>query len=151
MENLSLHLLDIAENSVRAGAREIEIGIVEDAQEELLTIRIRDNGKGMDEEARKTALDPFYTTKGGKRVGMGLALLAQASEEAGGEVTIESEPRRGTAITATFRTDHPDMRPMGDIAETIGVLAVGHPEIRLIFEYDSEDGKQRFDSHAELP
>lgn len=122
MENLSLHILDIVENSIRAGAKNILIEIVEDKKKDLLTVRINDDGMGMDECILKGVLDPFFTTKSGKRVGLGLSLLSQASELAEGKLTIDSKKREGTRVKATFKLSHPDIKPMGDMIETIAVL-----------------------------
>lgn len=119
MEDLSLHILDIIENSISAGATHIDIEINEDTKKNLLTIRIKDNGKGMDEATCKKALDPFYTTKNTRRVGLGLSMLAQATEEAAGTFRIDSETGKGTTITAQFVYDHIDRKPIGNMAETI--------------------------------
>lgn len=149
MENLSLHILDIVENSIRADAKEILIEIVEDTEKDLLTVLINDDGKGMDECILKNVLDPFFTTKNGKRVGLGLSLLSQASKQAGGKLTIDSKKGEGTKVEATFRLSHPDIKPMGDMIETIAVLIASHPEIRFIYSYEGIEGKQFFDSHRD--
>ena len=128
MEDLSLHILDIVENSIAAGATQIEVDIVEDTDSNLLIIRIEDNGKGMDEETRKKAVDPFYTTKTTRRVGLGLSMLAQAAEEAGGNFSLDSAPGRGTTITAQFVYDHIDRKPIGNMAETIATCLVSGGE-----------------------
>ncbi len=135
MEDISLHLLDVAENALTAGAQRIEIRIFEMQSEDLLRIEIEDNGRGMDEEAISRALDPFYTTKASKRVGLGLPLLAQSAREAGGAVEIHSEPGKGTKICATFQLSHPDLVPLGNILETLAVLIVGHPEVQYVFDH----------------
>ena len=96
------------------------------------------------------ALDPFCTTKEGKRVGLGLGLLAQAAEATGGSLSIDSSPGNGTAITAEFITNHPDMKPIGDLAETIGTIVVGNPEVRFIFDVTLEGDHSHFDS-MEIP
>lgn len=147
MENLSLHILDIVENSIRAGAKKILIEIIEDKKKDLLTVRINDNGKGMDECILKGVLDPFFTTKSGKRVGLGLSLLSQASELAEGKLTIDSKKGEGTKVQATFRLSHPDIKPMGEMIETIAVLIASHPEIQFVYNYDGVEGKQFFDSY----
>ena len=89
MEDLSLHILDIVENSIEAKASKIEIIINEDVKRDLLMIKIKDNGKGMDEETVKKVLDPFFTTRTTRRVGLGLSLLAQATKESNGNFEIE--------------------------------------------------------------
>src|SRR5210317_2667329 len=98
MEDLSLHILDIAENSINGAAKTIEIIINEDREKDLLTIEIKDDGKGMDEETLKKALDPFFTTRTTRRVGLGLSLLAQAAEQSEGKMELNSIPDVGTKI-----------------------------------------------------
>jgi hypothetical protein len=140
MEDLSLHILDIVENSISASASRVEILIVEDTRRDLLTLEIKDDGRGMDEEARKRALDPFFTTRTTRRVGLGLSLLAQAAEESGGDFELTSRPGEGTTVKAAFQLSHPDRKPFGDIAETLRAILQGKPDISLRFEYtkDSE-------------
>ena len=122
MRDISLHLLDIVENSFEAGADIIEIGVVEDLANNTLRLSVKDNGSGLDPQQLARATDPFYTTKDTKRVGLGIPLLAQASREAGGEFRIQSRPGRGTTINASFIHDHIDRKPLGDIPETLVVL-----------------------------
>ena len=138
MQDISLHILDIAENSIAAAASRIAITITEDTQHDLLYVEIRDNGRGMDEEMARRALDPFYTSKPGKRVGLGLPLLAQASREGGGRFEIESEPDGGTKLTATFMLNHPDRKPLGDVEGTVQMLQLTHPEITFEYEFISK-------------
>lgn len=135
MEDLSLHILDIVENSLKASADRVAIHIVEDTAADLLSLEIADNGAGMDEEARKRALDPFYTTRTTRTIGLGLPLLAQAAREAGGSFEVASAPGRGTTVHATFRLSHPDLKPMGDIAATVATILAGRPGLDLRFEY----------------
>ncbi len=140
MEDLSLHILDIVENSIAASATRIRILITEDTQRDLLSLEISDNGRGMDAETQKKALDPFYTTRTTRRVGLGLPLLAQAAREGGGHFELDSETGRGTTVKAVFQLSHPDRKPLGDIAETLQTILSGRPELDLRFEYkrDSE-------------
>lgn len=135
MEDLSLHILDIVENSINARAKNVKIEIIEDSAENLLTLIVKDNGTGMDEETKKKAINPFFTTKENKKVGLGLSLLAQAVEEAGGELKIESEQGKGTKIIATFKLNHIDRKPMGNLNETMKCLKATHPEINFFFDY----------------
>jgi anti-sigma regulatory factor (Ser/Thr protein kinase) len=146
MEDLSLHILDIAENSIMASAGRIEISINEDSADDILTLEISDDGRGMDEQTLKKALDPFFTTRTTRRVGLGLALLAQAARESGGKMEVSSRPNEGTRVRATFRLSHPDCKPMGDIAETIRTLVVGNPEVDFVFEQKTNGSTYRFDS-----
>lgn len=139
MEDISLHLLDVAENALAAGADRIEIRIFEERKEDVMRVEIKDNGCGMDEQMVKRALDPFYTTKVGKRVGLGLALFAQASREAGGDIEIQTVPGKGTIVRATFQLSHPDLKPLGDMLETMVTLACARPQVRFVFEH-RQDG-----------
>jgi len=146
MEDLSLHILDIVENSIAAMAKRIEIRIDEDQAKDLLTIEIKDDGKGMNEQIMKKALDPFFTTRTTRRVGLGLSLLAQAAKDSEGTFDLSSEPDRGTTVYATFRLSHPDCKPMGDIGQTIQVLVTSHPEIDFLYEYKDNNSTYRFDT-----
>jgi anti-sigma regulatory factor (Ser/Thr protein kinase) len=146
MEELSLHILDIAENSVRAGARNVEIRIEEDLEKDRLTIAIRDDGAGMDEETRQRVLDPFFTTKEAKRVGLGLPLLAAAARRAAGHIIVKSEPAHGTEIVATFQYRHVDRQPLGDVGETVETLIIGNPEVEFVFAGHGPAGKWWLDT-----
>jgi signal transduction histidine kinase len=146
MEDLSLHILDIVENSIAAMAKRIEIRIEEDQARDLVAIEIKDDGKGMDEQTVKKALDPFYTTRTTRRVGLGLSLLAQAAEDSEGTFDLISSPGKGTTVNATFRLSHPDCKPMGDIGQTIQVLVMSHPEIDFLYEHKSDNSTYRFDT-----
>jgi anti-sigma regulatory factor (Ser/Thr protein kinase) len=135
MEDLSLHILDIAENSITAGASRIEIKIVEDIKSNLLSIEIKDNGTGMDEEMLKQALDPFYTTKTTRKVGLGIPMLAQSAKESMGDIKITSKKGEGTTVYAHFQYDHIDRKPLGDIGQSIMVLIASNPDIDFIFHH----------------
>lgn len=149
MEDISLHLLDVAENALAAGADCIEIRIFEEQKEDVMRIEIKDNGCGMDEQMVKRVLDPFYTTKPDKRVGLGLALFAQAAKEAGGNMEIKTSPGKGTMIRATFQHSHPDLKPMGDMLETMATLACAHPQVQFVFEHRQNDALvYRWDSKS---
>ena len=146
MEDLSLHVLDIAENSVAASADKIEIRITEDIKKDLLSVEIIDNGSGMDEETTKKALDPFYTTKTVRRFGFGLSLLSEAAKAANGSFSIESKKEEGTKIWATFQHSHIDRQPMGDIGQTIITLILGNPEVDLIYVHKKNNQKYSLDT-----
>ncbi len=137
-----MHVLDVVENSVMAGASKIRISINEDTEKDLLSIEIEDNGSGMDEETVKKVLDPFYTTRTTRRVGLGLPLLAQAARETGGDIEVNSEVGKGTEIRASFQHSHIDRKPLGDMEETLVTLIAGHPEIHFVYEH--RDGETRF-------
>ncbi len=146
MKDLSLHILDIAENSIRAGARLIEILVTDDAAAGTLSFEVIDDGCGMDDELRRAAASPFTTTKNGKSVGLGLALLAQATKEAEGTLTIESTPGKGTSVKAAFKRDHIDCRPPGDLAGTFKTLAASHPRIDFVIRIEADGKTQQLDT-----
>ena len=146
MEDLSLHILDIAENAIRAGAKKIMIELLEDQSNGRLTLSIEDDGKGMDKETVNRIVDPFFTTKDGKEVGLGLALLSQAAQQAGGELKIDSEKERGTKVTAVFELSHPDTKPTGDIYATMTALVAGNPSTQFVLDYKKGDDCYHFDS-----
>jgi len=146
MEDLSLHILDIAENSIGASAKRIEIRIDEDPAKDLLTIEINDDGKGMDGQTLEKVLDPFFTTRKTRRVGLGLSLLAQAARQSDGRIELDSGPGKGTTVRASFRLSHPDCKPVGDIYETVRTLVAGHPEIDFLFEHKKDNSIYRFDT-----
>lgn len=135
MQDISLHVLDIVDNSIRAGATEVHIYIEEDPDRDLLRVEISDNGEGMDAEMMKNAVDPFFTSKNEKRVGLGLPLLAQAAREGGGKFELDSNPGAGTRLSATFQWGHPDRKPVGNIDGTVKLLKFSHPEIAFVYTY----------------
>jgi hypothetical protein len=135
VQDLSLHILDIVENSLAAGARKVEIRIEEDLSADRLTVEIMDDGCGMDEETARNALDPFFTTKTVRRVGLGLPLLAEACRMTGGELSLQSCPGKGTTVRAAFQCSHIDRKPLGPMADTLVTLVIGHPEVDLSFEH----------------
>lgn len=146
MEDLSLHILDIVENSVAASADKIEIRISEDKKRDLLSIEIIDNGIGMDEKTVKKALDPFFTTKTVRRFGFGLSLLSEAAKAANGHFSIKSKKGDGTRIKADFQYSHIDRKPLGDIGQTIITLVIGNPDIDLIYVHKKNSHKYNFDT-----
>ena len=146
MEDLSLHILDIAENSIASSAGRIEIRIEEDTGRDVLTIEIKDDGKGMDEQTLHKTLDPFFTTRTTRRVGLGLPLLAQAARQTDGKIELDSKPGQGTTVKATFSLSHLDRQPMGDMQETIRTLVAGHPEIDFLYEHKTNDSIYHFDT-----
>ena len=138
MDDLSLHIMDIIENSVRAEATEISLLIEATMTDNVLKIQIEDNGKGMDKEEMKMCEDPFYTTKERKKTGLGIALLKQSSDEAEGTFMLSSEKGKGTKISATFQYDHIDRRPLGDIAKTFYILIAAYPNVNFLFSYKKD-------------
>ena len=134
MKELSLHILDIAQNAINANASNIEIGITEETATNLLTIMITDNGYGMSKELIERCLNPFYTTKN-KKTGLGIPLLKQHAEMANGKLEIRSTPQKGTCIQASFELNHIDRQPMGNITETFIGLIRANPEIDFNFTH----------------
>jgi len=127
LREISLHIMDIVANGITAGADRIEIVVDERQAEDLLTIEIGDNGKGIPEEMLDRVSDPFVTSAGARRVGLGLPLLKAAAERCDGRFQLTSEVGKGIRVTAEFRYDHIDRAPLGDMAESIGVLVLGNP------------------------
>ena len=138
MRDISLHVLDVAENSIAAEAGRIDIGLWDEG--DLLHVQIADDGRGMSEEQTRRAADPFFTTKGGKRIGLGLALLARAARESGGDFDIDSSSGGGTRVHAVFVRTHPDCKPLGDMEKTLQVLRLSHPEIDIRYHTGKPEG-----------
>ncbi len=146
MKELSLNVLDIAQNSVKAGAA--HIGIFLSEENHVLTITITDDGCGMPEEFLRSVTDPFTTTRTTRKVGMGIPLFKLAAEQTGGTLSIaskqagETDPSHGTRISAIFHTDHVDCAPLGDLAGTIVTLLQGSPEVSWTYRY-TVDGEEK--------
>ena len=122
MRELSLNILDIAQNSISAGASLITIEVSEDTKEHLLSLTVSDNGCGMDEETLRNVCDPFFSTRTTRKVGMGIPLFRLAAEQTGGSFEITSEKGVGTSTKAVFHSDSIDFTPLGDITSTVTVL-----------------------------
>lgn len=142
MQDLSLHILDIVENSIRAEATHIDIHIVEDEERDLLSITITDNGRGMEQHTLDTVLDPFTTTRNTRRVGLGLPLLAESARRTGGKITIRSQVGEGTTVQADFQYGNIDRIPLGDMTNTLVTLIIGNPEVD--FSYTHKKGNNEF-------
>jgi signal transduction histidine kinase len=136
VEDLSLHIMDLIDNSIAARASKVQVDIREDRKRDRLHILIEDNGAGMDEQTLTASQDPFFSTKKGKPVGLGLSLVAQAARESGGRLQVDSQPEGGTRIHAEFGLTHPDRKPLGDIEKTMVVLQASHPEIEFSCHYE---------------
>jgi hypothetical protein len=146
MEDLSLHILDIAENSIAAGAHNISIVLNEDVAADLLSIEIADDGEGMSEEVVRKAADPFYTTRTTRRVGLGLALLREAAEIANGTMEIRSSRGSGTTTRATFQLSHIDRKPVGNMAETVTALIATHAGVDVLYKHTRDARTLVFDT-----
>ena len=141
MKELSLNILDITENSVKAGATLTEISITESGNK--LIISIKDDGCGMSEDIVRSVVDPFYTTRTTRKVGMGVPLFKMAAEQTGGKLEIVSDTGEdhGTTVTAYFYKDHLDFTPLGDVISTVTTLIQGHPDTDFLFTH-LIDGKE---------
>jgi len=138
VRELSLHILDLVENSLAAGATEIEVMIEENLEKDRLTIIVSDNGRGMDAETARKALDPFFTTRTTRHVGLGLPLLKAAAERCDGRLTLESKPGKGTKVTVEFRRSHIDRAPLGNMPATLLTMLLSQRpvDIRYIHRLD---------------
>jgi hypothetical protein len=146
MRELSLHILDIVENGITAGGNCIWIQVEEDHHADQLKIAIRDNGRGMPIEKMQNINDPFITSRTTRRVGLGLSLLAAATERCEGTVRVDTAPGKGTMVEATFRHSHIDRAPLGDMAATITTLIMGNPGIDLIYSHRIDGEEFRLDT-----
>jgi anti-sigma regulatory factor (Ser/Thr protein kinase) len=138
MKEIALHLLDLAENSVSAGARRVQISVCEDLQADQLSATVEDNGRGMSPEMVKAVVDPFVTSRTTRKVGLGIPLLKEAAEASNGALTISSEPGVGTKVEATFQHSHIDRMPLGKLDSTILGLTVGHLDVHWVFDYTAQ-------------
>ena len=130
LEDMSQHMVDIAENGVNAGATWIRVSLNERTPEGWLVLEVEDNGKGMDEEMLRKVVDPFVTSRTTRRVGLGIPFLKQVAELCDGELSLSSTPGRGTLLRATLRADAVDCPPLGDISLSVMTLFAGHPHIQ---------------------
>jgi anti-sigma regulatory factor (Ser/Thr protein kinase) len=146
MQDLSLHILDIAENSIKAGANLIEIEVNEVTKKNSLTIEIKDNGKGMSRELTANVKNPFTTTRTERKVGLGLSLLTQSAEAAGGNVKVKSKENKGTIVKAVFMYNHIDRKPLGNISETLMTLIANEKNVDLKYIHTKDNKKFIFDS-----
>ncbi len=146
MKDLSLHILDIAQNSVSAQAKNMIIEIKEDTQLNTYSIHIQDDGKGIPADILERVTDPYYTSRTTRKVGLGLPLFKQNAEMAGGQFTIQSLPGRGTRVMATFLHDHFDRPPLGDIAGVLIILISSNPEIEWYYKHVLNEKEYIFDT-----
>lgn len=145
MKELSLHLLDIAQNSVSAGARHIDLSLEED-EARSCRMTVADDGKGMTPEFLAQVTDPFTTTRTTRKVGLGLPLLRLMAEQTGGCVDIESQVGVGTTVTALFQTGHIDCPPPGDLPSTVALLIQGAPEVEWTYRHTTPQGTFALDT-----
>jgi hypothetical protein len=139
MRELSLHILDVLQNSLEAGATLVELTIEEDLTADRLIITIRDNGRGMDEAQLARISDPFYTTRKTRHVGLGVPLFKAATERCNGGLTITSQVGKGTTVHATFQHSHIDRAPLGDVTGTLmSFILAGRCNLRYLHQADGK-------------
>ncbi len=146
MEELSLHIMDVLQNSLGAGAKRIDLEIEEDPGKDMLVIRVKDDGKGMTQEELKRVQDPFYTTKRKIGVGLGIPMFKWVAEHCDGNFRMESQPGKGTLLEARMRLSHIDRPPMGNLVDTLLGMVVSCPQVRFVIKYKSRKGEFAFDT-----
>ncbi len=139
MTEISLNILDVAQNSVRAGAKLIHISVIALYSEDKLTVTIDDDGCGMDNKQLAAVIDPFFTTRTTRKVGLGVPFFKEAAEDTGGFFDISSQPGKGTKVKAVFGLSHIDRMPLGDITATIHSLITFNQNIDFVFNYRIDD------------
>lgn len=139
MTEISLNILDVAQNSISAGADRIQISVKADSKQDLLGIVISDNGCGMTKEQLDAVEDPFFTTRTTRPVGLGIPFFKYAAESTGGEFKITSELGAGTTVTATFVLSHVDRMPLGDMTSTMHVLITANNSIDFLYSYEVDE------------
>jgi anti-sigma regulatory factor (Ser/Thr protein kinase) len=135
MRELSMHILDVLENALEAGATQVRLSIEENLYADRLMISVRDNGQGMDAETARRALDPFFTTRKTRHVGLGLPLLAEAARRCDGSLTVDSSPGEGTTVTATFRHSHLDRAPLGNLLDSLLAFLLNERAADLVYHH----------------
>lgn len=146
MKDLSSHMMDIVQNSIRAEASWIQIRICEDPEADLFLIEIQDNGCGMDEATLARVRDPFFTSRTVRKVGLGIPLLQQNAERTGGKVSIVSQPGQWTTLSPVSVIPIWTDPPLGDVAETLTLLAAANPAIHFSYDHTTPSGTYRFDT-----
>jgi len=146
MDDICAHITDIAANSLAAGAKKVLVLIELSKSKNILYLKISDNGKGMDKETAAKVVDPFYSTKTGKKVGLGIPLLKGTAETCGGSFALTSSTGVGTEIEASFLLNHPDLPPLGKLKDTILILSVSNPEVNFSFEIKTDERDFLFDT-----
>lgn len=144
MKDISLHLMDIAQNSITAGATDIFITL--ERKDGMMSATVQDNGSGMSKEFLLTAENPFTTTRTTRKIGLGIPLFRQNALSSGGSFSLESEEGVGTVIKAVFDQRNIDCIPVGDLGETMLSLVAGNPKLDFVFTLRSESGEYRMDT-----
>ncbi len=135
MNDLSLHIIDIIQNSISAGAKAIKLIVVENLIDDKLIISVEDNGKGIERDKLKQLADPFFTSRTTRKVGLGIPLFKQSAVQSGGDLVIESEVGVGTKVTASFVNSHIDRPPLGDLPNTVVLMISSNPSLFFEFKY----------------
>ena len=146
MRELSLNVMDIAQNSVTANASLITITVNESDKDDFLDIFIEDNGKGMTKEQVQSVIDPFFTTRKTRKVGLGIPLFKMAAEQTGGNLSINSQVGIGTKVHAHFVKSSVDMTPLGDINSTVKILIQCNPCLDFVFNHSTDNGEFTLDT-----
>lgn len=147
MDEISLHILDIVENSITAGSTKILLRIIKDTNKNIIKVIVKDNGKGMTPEQLKMSTNPFYSTKKQGKGGLGLALIKQTCEQCECTFNMDSKLGLGTLVEATMLIDHPDRPVMGDLTSTVVSLIAGLNEnLNMIFEVNADEFNYKLDT-----
>ncbi|MCR5323911.1 MAG: ATP-binding protein [Lachnospiraceae bacterium] len=146
MPEISLNILDVAENSVKAGAKLVELTVEADFPENKLTVIISDDGCGMTKEQVEAVIDPFYTTRTTRKVGLGVPFFKLAAESSGGSFDIRSEKDKGTVVTAVFMLDSIDRMPLGDMVSTVHTLVTMHENMDFVYRYRVDEREFTLDT-----
>ena len=139
MKEISLHILDIVQNSIAAEADLVEIMVKENFKEDTLTLIIKDNGRGMDHKEQEKVLDPFVTSRKTREVGLGLPFLKKAAQNCDGELKLDSTPGEGTEVMTIFKHSHIDRAPLGNMTGTITTLITTNPSVDFIYSHIVKD------------
>jgi hypothetical protein len=142
MQDLSLHILDIVENAIASKASHVAIRITEDFDKDQMIVEIEDDGEGIPLHLLEKVVDPFFTTRTTRKIGLGLSLLQQAAQACEGDLQVQSHQGKGTVVRANFRYNHIDLKPLGDMASTMVTLIVGNPH--MDFHYVHRKGNKTF-------
>jgi anti-sigma regulatory factor (Ser/Thr protein kinase) len=146
MKDLAMHVMDIAQNSIRAGAMLVHVTLDEQPENDVFIVRVEDDGKGMNEDMIPKVLDPFFTTRETRKVGLGIPLLKQNAEQAGGKLQLRSTPGKGTRVEATFQYHHLDRPTTGDIAGTMALLIFANPGMDFVYKHVYNDHGWQLDT-----
>lgn len=147
MIDLAMHMMDIVQNSLRAGAQEIAIDLLENSANHTLLFRVKDNGSGMNGETLKKLADPFFTTRTTRKTGLGVPFLKMTCEQTGGTLKVFSEEGKGSVVEAVYQTDNPDCLPLGDMAGYLTLLLRANPEVCFRFTFGVNETEFILDSN----